>query len=96
MSQKGKGGDVKITQQKCKGYAGDKLEIRAGSGSGRAPGGDILFTTGDGIEAFRIKPDGRVLIRGEHYGYDKELYKAMRDFFAGTSTHYPKATKGSP
>jgi hypothetical protein len=66
MTQKGKGGDVEITQQKPTGkHKPGVLEIRAGHGARGEPGGDILFTSGDGIEAFRIKPDGRVLIRGE-------------------------------
>jgi hypothetical protein len=90
MTQKGKGGDVEITKQKRKGpTAGGKLEIRAGSGARGAPGGDIIFTSGDGIEAFRIKPDGKVFIRGERCAHDKELYDAMCDFFKGAKAEYP-------
>ena len=86
----GKGGDVEITKQRRRGPAGPgRLEIRAGQGSHPKPGGDIVFTCGDGKEAFRIESDGKVLIRGKHYGYDRELYQAMCDFFKGAKTEYP-------
>ena len=86
----GKGGDVEITQQKRRGKAkGGRLEIRAGLGSYPEPGGDIIFTRGDGSEHFRIKADGAVFIKGEKCAHDKELYDAMCDFFKGAKTEYP-------
>lgn len=89
MTEKGRGGDVKITQQKGAKTEIDSLEIRAGVGAGTAPGGDIFFVQGDGTEAFRIKSDGTVLIRDEKCTHDKELYDAMRAFFTNAKTEYP-------
>jgi hypothetical protein len=87
----GKGGDVKIVKQTKvpKGTKPGVLQICAGLAARGGVGGDIAFIGGDGNEAFRIKPDGTVIIRGERYTQDKVLYQAMREFFAGPKKKQP-------
>ena len=64
----GSGGNV-VFRPGCK-YHGDK--------TGFAVDGSIIFQMADQSEAFRIDPDGQVVVRGNVVGDDVAMYETFK------------------